>query len=214
MLAFGLLDLDPWLGPAAGAVGTGGLPVGLELSAASGTLRGAAVRDLRVQARLEDGQVAINQLTAQLPGAATIGLSGAAQRVDNALRFEGLASLDAADLRAMLDWLGWPTDWAAPGRLRAAKASAQLTLGAGLLQLAGLDAVLDGVRLAGGLVLNTAAARPSFGAGLTVERVEPNSWLAPELAEPQALAARLAGIDADLRLETRSSCCAASAPRR
>lgn len=201
-LSFGILDLDPWLVPAAGMVGKAGLPVSLALGVASATLKGATVRDLKLQARVEQGQAAINQLSAQLPGAAAIGLSGAAQRVDDALRFEGEASLDAADLRAMLDWLGWPTDWAAPGRLHAAKASAQVTLGAGLLQLAGLDAVLDGVRLAGGLVLNTAAARPSFGAGLTVERVAPESWLAPALLEPSALAARLAGIDANLRLET------------
>lgn len=201
-LSFPLLDLDPWLQPLSAAVGSPGLPVGLELAASSVTVAGGALRDVKLLARSEGGQAAINQASAVLPGAATIGLSGVARRGDGGLMFEGLASLDAADLRASLGWLGAPTDWAAPGRLRTARGSAQLTLGAGLLQLGGLDATVDGVRLAGGLVLNTAALRPSFGAGLTIERIEPESWLAPGLADPSALAARLAGVDANLRLET------------
>lgn len=201
-LAFPVLDLDPWLAPLAGAVGVAGLPVGLDLSATSATVRGGTLRDLKLLVRAEGGQAAINQASALLPGAAAVSLSGAARRAEGALRFEGLASLDAADLRATFGWLGWPVDWAAPARLRTARGSAQLTLAAGLLQLGGLDALIDGVRMAGGLVLNTAAARPSFGAGLTIERIEPDSWLAPGLADPADLAARLAGIDANLRVET------------
>lgn len=201
-LAFGLVDLDPWLAPLAGAVSGLSVPVGVELSAASATLRGGSLRDLKLQGRIETGQAAIDEASAMLPGAAVAGLSGVVRQADGALRLEGLATLEAADLRAMLDWLALPTDWAAAGRLRAAKASAQVTIAPGLLQLGGLDAVLDGVRMAGGLVLNTSAARPSFGAGLTVERVEPESWIAPALAEPSALAARLTGFDANLRLET------------
>lgn len=201
-LAFPVLELDPWITPLADAVGTGTLPVSLDLVAASATLRGGTLRDLRLQLKAEAGQAAIDQASALLPGAAALSLSGAARRHDAGLQFEGLASLDAADLRATLDWLGWPVDWAAPGRLRTARGAAQLTLAAGLAQVGELDAVIDGVRLAGGLVLNTAAARPSFGAGLTIERVDPESWLAAGLASPEALAMRLAGIDANLRLET------------
>ena len=201
-LSFPVLDLDPWLAPLAGAVGAVGLPVGLDLSVASALLRGGTLRELKLLARAEAGQAAINQATALLPGAAAVTLSGAAQRADGALRFEGIASIDAADLRATLAWLGWPLDWAAPGRLRTARGTAQLTLAAGLVQMGGLDALVDGVRLAGGLVLNTAAARLSFGAGLTIERIEPELWLAPGLSDPAELAARLAGIDANLRVET------------
>jgi hypothetical protein len=201
-LSFPLIDLDPWLQPLAAAVGAAGLPIGLELAASSVSVAGGTLRDAKLVARSEGGQAAINQASAVLPGAASVSLSGVARRGDGGLMFEGLASLDAADLRAGLAWLGAPTDWAAPGRLRTARGSAQLTLGAGLLQLASLDAAIDGVRLAGGLVLNTAAARPSFGAGLTIERIEPESWLAQNLADPAALASRLAGVDANLRLET------------
>jgi hypothetical protein len=201
-LRFALLDLDPWIAPLSGAVGTGGLPVALDLQVASASLAGGTLRDLRLVARIEEQQVAIDEAAALLPGAASASLSGAARRTDAGLRFEGLASLDAADLRGTLGWGGWSADWAAPGRLRSARGSAQVMLAAGLLQLAGLDAVVDGVRLAGGLVLNTQAARPSFGAGLTIEALEPEAWLAPSLRAPSALAARLAGIDANLRLET------------
>lgn len=202
ILVFPLLDLDPWLDPLGAAIGEEALPVLLDLTAAAASLRGGAVRDLRIQARLADGQAAIDQAAALLPGAASVTLSGAARRADGAVRFEGLATLEAEELRAGLAWLGWPTDWAAPGRLRAARGSAQVTLGAGLLQLAALDATVDGVRMAGGLVLNTQAPRASFGAGLTVEQVEPELWLAPALRTPAALAERLAAFDANLRLET------------
>ncbi|MCC7280778.1 MAG: hypothetical protein IT556_00260, partial [Acetobacteraceae bacterium] len=187
-LAFPVLDLDPWLAPFTSAVGSTGIPVGLDLSVASAPVRGGALRDLKLQARAEAGQAAINQATALLPGAAAVTLSGAARHGDGGLRFEGIAGIDAADLRGTLAWLGWPLDWAAAGRLRSARGTAQLTLGPGLVQMGELDAVVDGVRLAGGLVLNTAAARPSFGAGLTIERIEPELWLAPGLADPAALA--------------------------
>jgi hypothetical protein len=201
-LGFALLDLDPWIAPLSAAVGGAGVPVALDLQVASARLAGGALRDLRLVGRIEGGQLAIDQASAQLPGAAAGGLSGVARRAEDGLRLEGMASIDAADLRGTLGWLGWPTDWAAAGRLRSARGVAQVTLGTGLLQLAGLDAEIDGVRLAGGLVLNTQAARPSFGAGLTIATLEPEAWLAPALRSPAALAARLAGIDANLRLET------------
>lgn len=202
ILAVPVFDLDPWLEPLAGAVGAELLPVTLDLSAAAAGLRGGSLRELRVQARLADGQAAIDRAAALLPGAASVSLSGAARRAEGGVRFEGLATLEAEELRAGLAWLGWPTDWAAPGRLRAARGSAQVTLEAGLLQLAALDATVDGVRMAGGLVLNTQASRASFGAGLTVEQVEPEAWLAPGLRDLSALAERLAAFDANLRLET------------
>ncbi len=201
-LAFPRLDLDAWRAPLLALVGTGGVPISLEITAEAATFRGATLRGVHLAGRLADGQAAIDRFAALLPGNTQLAMSGAASRAEAAPRFEGVAQIDTSDLRGTLAWLGIATDWVAPPNLRQARGSAQVTLAQGLVQIGALDGTLDGVRLAGGLVAQTAGARPAFGVGLTLERFEPAAWLAEAARAPDALAASLRGFDANVRLET------------
>jgi hypothetical protein len=201
-LAFARIDLDAWAGQLAGLVGGSLLPIGLDLSAEAATWRGAPMRGLRVAARLADGQAAINSASALLPGNTQLALSGAASRGDAGLRFEGQAQLETSALRTTMSWLGIKADWVAPLGLRQARGTAQLTLGQGLLEIRELDGTLDGVRLAGGLVVQTAGPRPALGVGLTLERFEPEALLTEAARTQEGLVAALRGFDANIRLET------------
>lgn len=201
-LAFPRLDVDAWRAPLLALVGAGGVPISLELTAEAATFRGATMRGVQLAGRLANGQAAIDRFTALLPGNTQLTLSGAASRADGAPRFEGMAQIDTNDSRGTLAWLGVPTDWVAQPNLRQARGSAQVTLAAGLLQIGALDGTLDAVRLGGGMVVQTAGARPAFGIGLTLERFEPEAWLTEAARAPDALAASLRGFDANVRLET------------
>lgn len=201
-LAFARLDLDAWRAPLLALVGAGGVPISLDVTAEAATFRGAVMRGVQLAGRLADGQAAIDRFTALLPGNTQVTLSGAASRAEGAPRFEGMAQIDTNDLRGTLAWLGVPTDFVAQPYLRQARGSAQVMLADGLLRIGALDGTLDGVRLAGGMVVQTAGTRPAFGIGLTLERFEPEAWLTEAARASDALATALRSFDANARLET------------
>jgi uncharacterized protein involved in outer membrane biogenesis len=150
-------DLDAWQ-PVLFRLGRTGMPVGLDLSAEAAGLDGGVVHDLHVVLDLSEGQIALRDLTALLPGEATLGLSGQVQRTDPARpRFDGDARLAAPALRTTLNWLdgaginlfpGLPADV-----LNSVTLSAHVAAEPGLLALSRIDAKVDGAKVGGELRL-------------------------------------------------------------
>lgn len=194
------LDLDPWIGPARGLIASPPLPVGVDLSVEAASLFGGTLRALRVAAVVADGQIAVNEATALLPGGAELAVAGSISSNDRGPRFDGLVELDAPDLRGLLAWLGAVPAWAGPDVLRALRVSGGLVAEPGQVQVEAAEGTaLDGVALAGTLGLRTDGPRPAITAGLKVARLDPAPWLAgrrPEPASPD-----LAAVDFSLRLE-------------
>lgn len=194
------LDLDPWLRPARGLIANPPLPVGLDLSVEAASLFGGTLRTLRVAAVIADGQVAVNEATALLPGGAELAVGGSISGNDRGPRFDGLVELDAPDLRGLLAWLGAVPAWAGPDVLRSLRLSGGLVAEPGRVQIdAAEGTALDGVAVGGTLALGTEGPRPAVAAGLKIARLDPAPWLAGGL--PGAASPELAQVDLALRLE-------------
>jgi len=223
-LAASRLDLDAWLPVlmrgTEGALPTGAMPIGIDLSADAATLAGGTLRRLNGAFDLDSDGVMVRDATALLPGDAQLTLAG---RLSNRPRsdgsashpasFEGTAHLAAPDLRATLRWLE-PVAPAALGSLptgvlRSADLVAKVSVDPGQASLADLQGTLDGNRLTGGLGLKL-GPRLSIAAGLSFERLTLDPWL-PDLsplATPAGMTdalARAAAVDADVHLQVRDA---------
>lgn len=194
------LDLDPWVRPARGLIATPPLPIGLDLSVEAARLFGGTLRALRVAAVIADGQIAVNEATALLPGGAELAIGGSVSSNEKGPRFDGLVELDAPDLRELLAWLDAVPGWAGPDVLRALSVSGSVVAEPGRVRVEAADGTrLDGVALAGTFALSTDGARPALAAELRLERLDPAPWLAGQLPAPDSPA--LAALDLALRLE-------------
>jgi len=194
--------LDPWVAPASGALAATPFPIGLDLSLEAAEIGGGTLRSLRAALLIADGQVAVNEAAAVLPGGAGVALAGAVIAAERGPRFEGLVELEAPDLRGLLAWLSLDRVWAGVEGFRSLSLSSRLSAEPGLLQIEQATARLDGVPISGGVVIRPPAAAGSvaeIGAGLRVARLELDRVLGGK-GLGEALAA-LPPIDANLRLE-------------
>lgn len=195
--------VDPWIGPARGALAATPFPIGLDLSLEAAEIGGGTLRGLRASLVMADRQVAVNEASAVLPGGAALAIGGAVIAAERGPRFEGLMELDAPDLRALLAWADANPGWAGPEALRSLTLSARIAAETGLLQIEQGAGRLDGVPIEGGIVIRPgagAAQRPQIGAGLRLARIDLDTWLGADGVS--AAWPSLGGFDANLRLET------------
>jgi uncharacterized protein involved in outer membrane biogenesis len=212
-LAASRLDLDSWLpallrGQAGGTV----VPTTIDLSAEAATLASGTLRGLRGNFALGDGQGALRDVSAVLPGEAQLRLAGQIRRAaDGHLTFTGPASLAAPDLRTSLAWLAHaglaPLGDLPPGVLRSATLTATVTAESGAapgVTLADLAGQIDDSQVKGQLllhpVLNT-TKRLGLTAQLELDRLALDPWvdgLTPPIA---TLPTRLGSADLDLRVK-------------
>ncbi|MFC4167760.1 AsmA family protein [Teichococcus aestuarii] len=201
-LQTGRVELDPWVAALRGAGGPP-LPFGLDLTAEAAQLRGVTLRRLRGALSLDGERLTLTNIGALLPGDTEIELDGAttgrpgAGRLEAALRFRG------EGLRATLAALGLPLEGTDPSHLRRGEGRLRLTLDENQAAIPEFTATLDGNRVSGAGVLRF-GPRPALGLGLNFEKLALDGWLPSGIGWP-AIQARLAGIDANLRLSAEQA---------
>ncbi|MFN3460612.1 MAG: AsmA-like C-terminal region-containing protein, partial [Oceanibaculum sp.] len=180
--------------------------------------RGRLVRQVRGNAAVQDGRLALNQLSAQLPGGAEASLYGVAspQEGTAGTRFEGSAELTATSLRDLAMWLQLGLPEVPAERLRSLSLQTDLAVDSSELRLANLDLRVDASKLAGDARYRF-AGRPFFGLSLALDRVNLDGYavdaqatlpgpVVPEQMPrtnnepPQPPLAFLQGFDAEVKL--------------
>lgn len=206
-LAASRLDFDAWL-PALLHGGPASFPLGIDLSAEAAQLSGGTLRRLHGAFAIDQGTVAVREFRAELPGEASLGLTGQVQQRDagGAARFEGDVALSAPAFRTTLGWLGaaggMPAELLPQGVLREAELTARAVLEPGALTLTRLDGRVDALRLSGSLGFH-GGERPALTAALQGDRLDLDPWLPPSWPTLAAIPVRLNRIDADVRLVAR-----------
>jgi len=220
-LGFNRLALADWAGDAdaptlAGRLAAAlsrkaGLPVTgtLDLSVAALAVRNGLVRDLRLQATLDPARIGVTRLAFGLPGGASVVAAGGV-RLDGDRPAADQLSIQAAaeDLRGVLGWAGIDPGGVPATALRRGRIAATLTGDIDNLKVSGLDADLDGNRLAGAFTY-VGGDRPGIGARLKLSRLDIDAYRpadAPTLRDRLwsdadlrgRLAAALTGIDVNL----------------
>ena len=142
--------------------------------------RGNTVRNAVFRGSLDEGQAFLETLGATLPGGAELVLSGKLTRPADGAAFDGGLEIRANDLRQTLAWLGQEVSGVADDRLRrlilVTDVSAKMAEGGQRLDLNNLTADLDASRLRGGIATRL-GARPGFGIGLSVDRLNLDAYL-------------------------------------
>lgn len=195
-----------------------GLNLSLDLTVDAIDYRGRLVRQVRGNAAVQDGRLALNQLSAQLPGGAEASLYGVASPQDGTAgtRFEGSAELTATSLRDLAMWLQLGLPDVPAERLRSLSLQTDLAVDSSELRLANLDLRVDASKLAGDARYRF-AGRPFFGLSLALDRVNLDGYavdaqatlpgpVVPEQMPrtnnepPQPPLAFLQGFDAEVKL--------------
>ncbi|WP_120005789.1 AsmA family protein [Teichococcus vastitatis] len=212
-LSAGRLELDPWVA-ALQKSGRLPLPFGLDLSAEAAGFRGMTLRRLRGATFLEGDRLTLTDFGALLPGDTEVTLNGTTSRVPGTApagsaanaapgRLEASGRFHGNNLRGTLAALGAPLDGVAPGRLRQGEGRFRLTLDGNQIGIPEFVGTIDGGRVSGAGTLRL-GNRPAMGLGLNLERLPLDGWLPPGTGWPE-VQARLAGVDANLRLSAEQA---------
>ncbi|MFI5023832.1 MAG: AsmA family protein [Alphaproteobacteria bacterium] len=197
------VDLDKWLAakasPGAGQAGAkdevgkaasaaplsftlpDDLEATLDISLDGVLYKGGVVRQIRFGAALNKGELALTQLTAELPGGSDVTLYGALKTPKGAPVFSGNIEAASDNLRALFDWLKIDVGGVPAERLRRLSLNSALQLTPSQLQLRDVDAVLDSSHLAGAATI-LLQERPAFGASIAVDRLNLDAYL-PQASE-------------------------------
>jgi AsmA-like C-terminal region/AsmA family len=208
------LDLDAWLPVllrSRTTIAGIDVPIGLAVSAESAPLGGGTLEHVRAAVDLSNQGLVVRDVTALLPGNASLRLSGRIERVGpSSPRFEGDARLDAPVLRTTLRWLDEALPGTLPPRLLAALPdsvaqravlSAHVAADNGEVALRPLSGTLDDVPVSGNLALKHGEP-PAITVDLALDHMALDPWLPARL---RGLTGPTSGLDAELRLNIRQA---------
>ena len=168
----------------------------LSLTAEAVTYRGGVIRNGVVNAELANGEATISQVSAQFPGGSDVAVFGFVTAEKGKPRFEGELETTVNDLRGVLSWLGEDLNGIGPDRLRKLTLATRVVAVPEQVQLTGLDLQFDSSRLTGGMAV-ALTRRLSFGADLTLDRINLDAYLPPSAPKPAKMKVQDKDINAD-----------------
>ncbi|MEQ8507179.1 MAG: AsmA family protein [Rhodospirillales bacterium] len=132
--------------------------------------QGKPLEGVTLSADLANGELTLNQVTAQLPGNADVGLFGFLSAKNGKPRFEGQIETRAKDLGGVVAWI-MPDARLPAAVLKDFSFKTPLVIDGNYAQLTDINATAGGSRLTGAVTV-AVQARPSFGANLTLDTVD------------------------------------------
>ena len=165
----------------------------LEVAVEILTYRGGIIRRARLGVELSNGEATISQLSAQLPGGTEVAFFGFVTSAEGKPRLEGEIETTVSDLRGLLGWLDVEIPDVPAHRLRKLTLSGKIIATPEQVEATDLDFLFDSSRLSGGVTV-ALSSRPSFGADLTLDRLNLDAYLpAPGTALAKKTAAKKNG---------------------
>ena len=153
-----------------------GIDARLDLTVQTMIYRAQVVRDAVVRGRLLGGVLQLEEASALLPGGSRFALDGQVTQVEAGSRFEGSLEAESDNLRTLLEWAEVDLGSISAERLRRLSLTTQIVATPKQLDLTGIDATLDVSTITGGLAV-ALGRRPSFGAGITVDKINLDAYL-------------------------------------
>ncbi|SCA57050.1 exported hypothetical protein [Candidatus Terasakiella magnetica] len=139
-------------------------------------LKGKAIRQVQGAVSLSQGELALERLSAILPGAGEVSVFGVAGERDGQLQFDGSLDLNVAHLRGALEWAEVDVKGVRADRLQQVMLSSQIAATPKELRLYDVKATMDGSTLTGATTI-ALRSRPSFGASLQLDRFNADAYL-------------------------------------
>ncbi len=174
-LAAGLTDLAPLTALSRALHGQ------IDLSVAALHYRDRSADRVRLRLALTgDGEVAVEQASAILPGQTDLRFEGRQAAAGDATGLRGDLNVVTDDLGALLDWLDLEPAGVEPGRLRTLSLSGALAIDHDAVRLPHLELRVDATKASGsaGLAMGVAGSRPRLTADLVLDRLNLDAYLA------------------------------------
>ncbi|MCG8543666.1 MAG: AsmA family protein, partial [Alphaproteobacteria bacterium] len=150
----------------------------LALSAEVVQYNGSVVRGVSLKSALKDGRLAIDEMTAILPGNSNVSVEGAVTAKDGRPNVDLQIGARSDNLREALEWLALDVSNVPADRLRRFSLSAAVTGSPENLTTKKIAMKLDASRLSGGLAL-VLRERPAFGLRVLIDRFNLDGYLPP-----------------------------------
>jgi uncharacterized protein involved in outer membrane biogenesis len=184
--AFAQSSPAPSLATAFGFSPPRGIDLDLVLGADAVIWRGQAAQAVACEVSFSRGDMAIQSLSADLPGAAQIRASGFVGSDPGNRNVDLSVQAGAANLRGLLDWLGVEVGGVPADRLRRAAINATVGVAPdGLIRVRDVDLMLDASRGKGALDLRW-GEKPAFGLSLIVDQFNLDAYRASAAADDAA----------------------------
>ncbi|WP_084536791.1 AsmA family protein [Azospirillum halopraeferens] len=172
-------------GAGAGPGAAAGTPFGLELPdgmtarldlAVDGvSYNGGVVRQGRLEASLAGGLLAIDRLSALLPGGSDLVAAGSLTTAGNQPVLDLRVESNADNLRGVLEWLRIDVTGIPADRLRKASLAAHIQGKSERVDISGLDLRVDTSRITGAIAYAD-HGRPAFGVRLDIDRLNLDAY--------------------------------------
>ena len=181
---------------------------GIDLSVAALHYRDRSADRVRLRLTLTgDGEVAVEQASAILPGQTDLRFAGRLAATGELVDLRGKVDAVTDDLGALLAWLDIRPPAVASGRLRTLSISSALAIDGDAVQLSQTEIRVDATQLRGSAALeingSADAARPRFTADLVLDRLNIDAYQADLLPTDAARLLQRALRDADAEIGVR-----------
>lgn len=155
--------------------GASGMNATFDISAAAIRLKGSLVRNAVIRGSVEDGAATLEEIAALLPGGSSVSLAGYGAIDSATTNFEGNMSVQADDLRRLMDWGGLRVPNIAADRLRSLDFVSGLKYTENRLDFIDASVVVDGVEaeVSAAIALRQ---RPGIGLRVSIERLNLDAY--------------------------------------
>ncbi len=150
-----------------------------EISVAAVKYRDGQIRDIRLAAALNEGEVTLSQATARFPGGAEGSLFGFLTARGGKPNFDGSLEVRADNLRTVLQWLKLDVSMVPADRLRRFTLTGKVKSDGEQIHLLDAKIGLDTSRILGGVTF-ALQARPAFGVSINLNHLNLDAYLPPE----------------------------------
>ncbi|MBL4692596.1 MAG: AsmA family protein, partial [Magnetovibrio sp.] len=143
----------------------------VELGIDAVTVHGDLIRNVRLNAELADGEVALSQFQLQAPGVTDMDLFGFVRVQDNSPMFEGNMELLTSDPKGLASWLGVKLPQGVNNRLKRVAFATKVYANTEQVMLSDLKVTGDHSTLTGGITV-ALRSRPSVGVDLNLDGLD------------------------------------------
>jgi uncharacterized protein involved in outer membrane biogenesis len=198
------IPLEP---PVKGAAGAGGfsLPSGVnaavEFSLDVLTFQGAAARKIRLNADLANEEITVSQISAQLPGASDLYVSGFVTAEGEQPRFDGSLEVSVGDFQGFLEQIGVKGVAVSPARLHKMELAAAIEATPLVAAIKDIGLKFDSSKITGAVKLMP-GARPKVAVDLALNKIDLDAYLPSETAQKQEKPTTPAATSSEEKAET------------
>ena len=147
-----------------------------EFGIETASYKGGVVRNVALRGGLDEGVVALQALSADLPGNSSVALTGRVNAADGLPQFTGNIAAGSYNLRSLVQWLGLAPAALPAERLRNFSLKSKIQATPKAASITDIAISLDATRISGGMALEL-RDKPGIGLRLAIDKLNLDAYL-------------------------------------